>query len=830
MSYVSGASQPDHSQALQELLQWIERRSISSYDIETGAVDSGRVFMPNTSVENYFQEHNCKRTKDLLAAVYPDEDAPPARDIAETCPRIFCILTLISKTKYIRFFTKRNTLLDNRLPFEARPKDFPTSPSDPSFFENFKKHQWRFCAPDLEGRSGRRFDDEEILPISELKKAGGGGSATVYKATIHTEHDRLRKAAGNCYALKTFRPGEDDFQREVDAFDKITGQGMRTTENIIEFCGAFEYRETLNIVLEYAEGGTLEQYSQTNQPPSDGKSIIDFWEAIFGLCHALHRIHESHLPPGVAGRRLVLQGSGTRTYGAPECYAESSRTSDRQNIVKRSIDIWSLGGIYSETAVWVVSGYTAIEEYRHARKRATDQLLTNFRDGDAFHDGSRRLPIVDQQHDYLRPDMHPDDFLTGHALFVIGKEMLHSSPASRPSAEQLVSKAEDVVKEARKLLNEKTSRDSFSGQPSSLQGSPSEDRFSPSAARPHLAQDPEYPERPGLYSTPRHTNNFPSHHVLANSVQPRAGPSVGHHDQEGFAPQVNESITYPNGASNHTINGQSNLPFRPAPPGIVTQRNEEPPKCTVGEAWEWYHDTKYGKDVKLPHDGLTWELEGRDHVFIIDDSRSMQPYWREVERLAQLLAFITKRMDRDGLELYFLTSERGYKCSSSSRLARYIRDRAPDKMTNLNSRLAADLRSYREQIDRIRSQTRTRRTSLFGRPGLVQRSIYVFTDGVWESGEDEQGQEAIFLTANKLAETGLERKQIGIQFIRFGESEVGRQRLEALDNLNETHNLAKDIVDTEPANGNVWKMLLGAINPKFDNDPRRVSSPTMYGG
>lgn len=28
----------------------------------------------------------------------------------------------------------------------------------------------------------------------------------------------------------------------------------------------------------------------------------------------------------------------------------------------------------------------------------------------------------------------------------------------------------------------------------------------------------------------------------------------------------------------------------------------------------------------------------------------------------------------------------------------------------------------------------------------------------------------------------------------------------------------RGIVDTEPADGNVWKMLLGTINPLFDGD------------
>jgi hypothetical protein len=34
----------------------------------------------------------------------------------------------------------------------------------------------------------------------------------------------------------------------------------------------------------------------------------------------------------------------------------------------------------------------------------------------------------------------------------------------------------------------------------------------------------------------------------------------------------------------------------------------------------------------------------------------------------------------------------------------------------------------------------------------------------------------------------------------------------------------RDIVDTEPSNGNVWKMLLGAINPTFGDDNHEMDT------
>ncbi|KAH8764701.1 hypothetical protein F5882DRAFT_247628, partial [Hyaloscypha sp. PMI_1271] len=60
---------------------------------------------------------------------------------------------------------------------------------------------------------------------------------------------------------------------------------------------------------------------------------------------------------------------------------------------------------------------------------------------------------------------------------------------------------------------------------------------------------------------------------------------------------------------------------------------------------------------------------------------------------------------------------------------------------------------------------------------------------------------------------------VGIQFIRFGNNFAGQKRLKRLDdNLTvEKAGVKIDIVDTEPSKGNVWKMLLGAINPWFDH-------------
>jgi len=70
-----------------------------------------------------------------------------------------------------------------------------------------------------------------------------------------------------------------------------------------------------------------------------------------------------------------------------------------------------------------------------------------------------------------------------------------------------------------------------------------------------------------------------------------------------------------------------------------------------------------------------------------------------------------------------------------------------------------------------------------------------------------------------LEKFGASEKQIGIQFIRFGKDKIGRTRLRYLDEkIKKQRGLARDICDTTPADGNVWKMMLGSIDSAWDDD------------
>lgn len=89
--------------------------------------------------------------------------------------------------------------------------------------------------------------------------------------------------------MKTYFTSEAEryYDTEVTAF-----RHLGPNPSIIKFHGSFVRGTSYNVLLEYADKGTLADYFKTESPPADGKEIIQFWEAMFKLLDALRCIHE----------------------------------------------------------------------------------------------------------------------------------------------------------------------------------------------------------------------------------------------------------------------------------------------------------------------------------------------------------------------------------------------------------------------------------------------------------------------------------------------------------------------------------------------------------
>lgn len=223
----------------------------------------------------------------------------------------------------------------------------------------------------------------------------------------------------------------------------------------------------------------------------------------------------------------------------------------------------------------------------------------------------------------------------------------------------------------------------------------------------------------------------------------------------------------------------------------------------------------------------------------MDDSISMKAYWEDVISLFSVFAYFAKRLDNNGLEMYFTVSvdKETFKNTTPavSRLKRMRHERGT--YPNFNHRLDQILRRYRADLDRQKDRAKGyfRLTAKAVKP----LSLYVFTDAAWPGCDAVAPIEAMI---EKLKQLYLPKEQVAIQFIRFGNDPIGIERLVYLDSgLREKYtkrwyvqclpstpceyfqiNLAfafRDIVDTEPfQGGNLLKMLLGAMSEWFDDD------------
>lgn len=84
--------------------------------------------------------------------------------------------------------------------------------------------------------------------------------------------------------------------------------------------------------------------------------------------------------------------------GAPEC-CRFHEFMERSPIdIKQTVDIWSLGCVLSEVAVWLVHDTDRLEAYRQERQDDASRVF-EFKDGRAFHDSLTVLSSVSSMHE-----------------------------------------------------------------------------------------------------------------------------------------------------------------------------------------------------------------------------------------------------------------------------------------------------------------------------------------------------------------------------------------------------------------------------------------------
>jgi hypothetical protein len=163
-------------------------------------------------------------------------------------------------------------------------------------------------------------------------------------------------------------------------------------------------------------------------------------------------------------------------------------------------------------------------------------------------------------------------------------------------------------------------------------------------------------------------------------------------------------------------------------------------------------------------------------VFLIDDSLSMATHWKEVIALVSLLSYIVKSADPDGLDMHYTISSKSVSSKKdSSDLVKSLQKTTPQGVSNLGMVLGNILGSYNERLEKTLGSTAVR-----SQHGLRPLSLYVLTDGNWQPESDAETpiKEVV---RNLHAHRKLNVHQVGIQFIRFGDTDAVKTMLGRLD-------------------------------------------------
>ena len=487
-----------------------------------------------------------------------------------------------------------------------------------------------------------------------------------------------------------------------------------------------------------------------------------------------------------------------------------------------------MGCVMSDAAAWVAFGFKGREMYRDLRI-SQGKMVESFEDPgywDCFHDALERSKAVDDMHGRIRNECGPNDAITPQVLQVVEEHMLLMDHKDRLTAKQLnevfvkllagsgesntspwtlqsikrkaggigivlKEKAKDVPKA---LGMADRHQRTFSDDSTAAEGSTTDMNDAHlGPASPFGSQaSPALPPRPGPS-----TLQQPQSHYGIRSQSPRPHSEIS---TDALSP-------FSDGASSIGVELDPPTPANFFVFDDLDTVSES--EISLQEAHEWREHWKtFQRNDPDKHRivrSLQNSLRGRDHIFFIDDSRTMKRHSKDIELAFETLAYIVKPQDSKGwgsVSLVIGSTRTGdnnaglkvYTDTNTSPLVKNLRDQCTyDRMGSLMEDIFSDL-TDQEIFPRLPQGTHRDNTAPSsgsgGQPKRGQNpvSLIVLTDGRWGSGVDGAGlQHPIEKLMQEIKKRNLKRTQVMIQFIRFGDDEDGKRHLHFLAKMGVEH-------------------------------------------
>lgn len=331
--------------------------------------------------------------------------------------------------------------------------------------------------------------------------------------------------------------------------------------------------------------------------------------------------------------------------GSPECYRGNAFEDPIVREVGQLTDIWSVGAIYSEFVVWTVLGQPGLASYRDSRSRAT--AYPEHKDPGCFHDKIDRLPCVDEAHSQAVQEARGSDTITELIVAEILPRML-CNRSDRLDARQLLYSFENILTRAK----------------ARQKGTSISRSQSTTIARQEEFYQVQRFERP-LKPSPRLSTIMKHRDITdvtkeSETVLPVAGSSKLQSSLTAIRTTDEQSDTEDNRIGTqrriknyvdtapprrslvHCFNGHTtstpvieSLPTIKLTLAAVEEKMRQDKQHTI---WGFGRRNFKSLLADIDTDHTIRNLGNRDHVFLVDDSQSMNPHWPLVTSLLEALA------------------------------------------------------------------------------------------------------------------------------------------------------------------------------------------------
>ncbi|KAK6085916.1 hypothetical protein SCUP234_02823 [Seiridium cupressi] len=748
------------------------------------------------------------------------------------------------------FSIMRSQYDDSSLPWERQPRQVFDGRDGVKTFEDFQETQWKFHPIIIELRnrlSNSKLNKKCIFPFSRDEKHIGGGrstrDATVQIMNVHEQaHAHLGVQSSQVprkIVLKTYPPtkkdGYDDERRAYLSLQNGTDRG-----NILRCFGSYYWASngsdcTSVIVLEYAEKTLLDLYGE-DRPPVEFEDIKRFWRSFLGIITGTEIVHNptanfvgvhQDLKPsnifvfeGDAGfdkhdYRFKIRDFGSthvasshqglsipdtasmRAYGPPEL--QLNDVVDYK--VDPDVDIWALGCILLEAAVWVSFGEHQRQAFRLAREQETELLFDHWPQGrsDCFHDGVDALQIVRAMGERVQKAGRRCDLITTQIVDYVLSVVLIPKEQRRDNIRQILTKLGNMFYQAKE-----PHFDPSSFMATIRRNSPAP--MVPLSTRARTVAgtlNPIYVDKDWKGIQPKRLNGSLRHGVPVSSATQRElathTMSVPECDRENASPAASQAPHPISNGISTLLRELDRTTLSPVPTrSFNIRQSDDLPTTSINdmrhsypevsiedlEAWIKAKKTKPAQILK-GWKAAKNELYGRDIIILVDNSRFMQSHLDFVARTVKALAYLSKELDPDGIEVACTSNPRKIvRCRSSTQADDFVRENfrtGHESDCNIEMALETIVDPIKQKL--MKRSSHWSHLAPFQKSTLRPVSIYVLTDGHWDEsaggicGADKPIESLI----NAMRQGRVGRTQASLQFVRFGDDPRRMRRLDLLD-------------------------------------------------